>query len=80
MKRGQTGQRDHLKLVKRPQNQGIQQNQCGRVTKRKEINKTSYQTLAKHQATFPGHIYKPATTILIPNQTKTTINHKITDP
>ena len=33
MKRGKTGQRDHLTLVKRPENQEIQQNQCARVIK-----------------------------------------------
>ena len=48
MKRGKTGQTDHLTLVKRPENQEIPQNQCARVTTRKEINKKSHQTLAKH--------------------------------
>ena len=39
MKRGKTGQTDHLTLVKRPENQEIPQNQCARFTTRKEINK-----------------------------------------
>ena len=36
MKRGKTGQRDHLTLVKRPENQEIPQNQCVRVNKVKK--------------------------------------------
>ena len=47
MKRGKTGQTDHLTLVKRPENQEIPQNQCARVTARKKIHKKKSSNTCK---------------------------------
>ena len=50
MKRGKTGQRDHLTLVKRPENQEIPQNQCGRVNKVKKLIKQVIKHLQNTKA------------------------------